>query len=60
MIVGRDFTKVINVFCSETFALFMVASIHRIQKSTKSRNSETRWKLTKDSRLRLQGSKVDK
>ena len=31
----RDFTKVTNVFSSKILALFMVASIHRIQKSTK-------------------------
>ena len=48
---GRDFTKVINVFCSKKSALFMVSSIHRIRKCTKNRNQDARWKVTEDSRL---------
>ena len=36
------FTKVINVFRSENLALFMVASIYIIGKSTKNRKSKTR------------------
>ena len=35
--------KVINVFRGEELALFTVTSIHSIRKSTKNRNSETRW-----------------
>ena len=57
---GKDFTKVANVFRSENLASFTVASIHRIRKSTKNRNSETRWKVTEDSRLQLQGSNSSK
>ena len=54
---GQSFSLwvVLFTYC-ENLALFKVASIHRIRKSTKNRNSETRWKLTEDSRLRLQGS----
>ena len=48
--------KVINVFCSENLALFMVTSIYRIRKSTKRRNSKTgwnpKWKATENSKLK--------
>ena len=41
---GQDFLpKAISVFCSENLILFTVTSIHQIRKSTKYRNSKTRW-----------------
>ena len=57
---GLNFTKTINVFRSENLALFTVASIYRIRNSKISRNFETRWKVTEDSRLQLQGSSRSK
>ena len=57
---GRNFTKTINVFRSENLALFTVARIYRIRNSKISRNFETRWKVTEDSRLQLQGSSRSK
>ena len=32
---GRDFNKVVNVFCSDKLASFTASNIHRIQKGTK-------------------------
>ena len=45
---GRNFTKVINVFCSEDLPLFVITCTHIIQKSTENRNSERRWKVRED------------
>ena len=44
--------KVSNIFRSEKLALFTVTSIHNIWKSTKNKNSEARWKVTDNSRLK--------
>ena len=50
--MARMLLKVINVFHDESSALFMVTCVHNIRKSTKNRNSETRWKTTENSRLK--------
>ena len=44
--------KVINVFGSENLALFTINSIHNIRKSTKNRNSETKWHATENLSLK--------
>ena len=47
---GRDFTKFINVFRSETVALLTATSIHRIRKST--RKQKLRNKMEGNRRLK--------
>ena len=49
--VNNIHPKVITVIRSENLALFTVTRIHRIRKSAKNRNSETRWNVTEDPRL---------
>ena len=44
--------KVSNVFRNENLVIFTVINIHGIRKSTKNRNSETRWKVTENSKLK--------
>ena len=44
--------KVSNVFRNENLVIFTVINIHSIRKSTKNRNSETRWKVTENSKLK--------
>ena len=41
-----------NIFRRENLVLFTVTSIHNIWKSTKNKNSEARWKVTDNSRLK--------
>ena len=41
--ITRILLKILNVLRGKNEALFMVSSIHSIGKSTKNRNSGTRW-----------------